>query len=52
MLTDLKARQAKPAAKDYKLADSGGITFCHHQRLQVVIKYRFGQKEKPLVFGR
>lgn len=25
MLTDLKAGQAKPAAKDYKLADSGGL---------------------------
>jgi integrase len=53
MLTDLQARKAKPAEKAYKLADSGGLS------LYVTptgfkswrYKYRFGGKERRLVFG-
>lgn len=53
MLTDLKARQAKPAAKDYKLADSGGlylfVTTNGYKSWRM--KYRLSGKEKRLVFG-
>jgi len=53
MLTDLKARQAKPRDKDYKLADSGGlylfVTTKGYRSWRM--KYRFAGKEKRLVFG-
>ena len=53
MLTDVQARKAKAADKDYKLADSGGLylfvtkTGFRSWRL----KYRFAGKEKRLVLG-
>jgi hypothetical protein len=53
MLTDAKARQAKPKERDYKLADSAGLylfvtrTGSKSWRM----KYRFGGKEKRLTFG-
>jgi hypothetical protein len=53
MLTDLQAKKSKAAERDYKLADSGGLylfvttTGFKSWRL----KYRFGGKEKRLVFG-
>jgi hypothetical protein len=53
MLTDLKARQAKAAEKDYKLADSGGlylfVTTNGYKSWRM--KYRLSGKEKRLVFG-
>ena len=53
MLTDLKARQAKPREKDYKLGDSGGlylfVTSKGHKGWRM--KYRFAGKEKRLNFG-
>jgi integrase len=53
MLTDLKARQAKAREVDYKLADSGGlylfVTKAGSKSWRM--KYRFGGKEKRLLFG-
>jgi integrase len=53
VLTDTKIRQAKPAGRDYKLADSGGlylfITRTGFKSWRM--KYRFGGKEKRLTFG-
>jgi integrase len=53
MLTDLKARQAKAAEKDYKLPDSGGlylfVTTKGYKSWR--LKYRHLGKEKRLVFG-
>lgn len=54
MLTDTQCKQAKPGAKAYKLADSGGLF------LQVTpsggklwrLKYRFEGKEKLLALGK
>jgi integrase len=53
MLTDLKARQAKPRDKDYKLADSGGLYLYVTTKgfKSWRMKYRFASKEKRLVFG-
>ncbi|HEV2816237.1 MAG TPA: integrase arm-type DNA-binding domain-containing protein [Allosphingosinicella sp.] len=53
MLTDLKARQAKPRARDYKLSDSGGLYLYVTTKgfRSWRMKYRFGGKEKRLVFG-
>jgi integrase len=53
MLTDLKARQAKAADKDYKLSDSGGLyLFVTSKGFKSWrMKYRFAGKEKRLVFG-
>jgi hypothetical protein len=53
MLTDLKARQAKPTTKDYKLSDSGGLYLFITSRgyKSWRMKYRFAGKEKRLVFG-
>ena len=52
MLTDAAVRKAKPADKDYKLADSGGlylyVTAKGYRSWR--FKYRFGGKEKRLVF--
>lgn len=53
MLTDLQARKASPKEKAYKLADGQGL------HLYVTpagfkswrLKYRYGGKEKQLVFG-
>jgi hypothetical protein len=53
MLTDLKARAAKPREKDYKLADAGGlylfVTTKGYRSWRM--KYRFAGKEKRLTFG-
>lgn len=53
MLTDTAARNARAKDKDYKLADSGGlylfVTTKGHKSWR--FKYRFGGKEKRLVFG-
>lgn len=53
MLTDVKARQAKAGAKDYKLADSGGlylyVTTKGYKSWRM--KYRIGSKEKRVTFG-
>lgn len=52
-LTDIRARQAKPAGKPYKLADGGGLYLevrpggSRYWRL----KYRFATKERRLAFG-
>lgn len=53
MLTDLKAKQAKPREKDYKLADSGGLYLFVTTRgfRSWRMKYRFAGKEKRLTFG-
>jgi integrase len=53
MLTDAQARKAKPAEKDYKLADSGGLyLFVTTKGFKSWrLKYRFADKEKRLVFG-
>lgn len=53
MLTDLKARNAKPAAKDYKLSDSGGLYLYVTTKgfRSWRMKYRFAGKEKRLTFG-
>jgi len=53
MLTDTKIRQAKPAEKDHKLADSGGLyLFVTRNGFKSWrMKYRFGGKEKRLTFG-
>jgi len=52
-LTDVQARKAKPAEKDYKLADAGGlylfVTRAGFKSWRM--KYRFGGKEKRLTFG-
>lgn len=53
MLTELKARQAKPAERDYKLSDSGGlylyVTVNGYKSWR--LKYRIGGKEKRVTFG-
>ena len=53
MLTDAAVKTAKPRDKDYKLSDSGGlylfVTRAGHRSWR--LKYRFGGKEKRLVFG-
>lgn len=53
MLTIVAFKNARPAAKDHKLADSGGlhlyITKNGHKSWR--FKYRFGGKEKRLIFG-
>lgn len=54
MLTDLKVRKARATGTDYKLGDAGGLylfvtkTGAKSWRF----KYRFGGKEKRIVFGR
>lgn len=52
-LTDMAARKAAPRDKDYKLADSGGlylfVTRAGSKSWRM--KYRFGGKEKRLLFG-
>ena len=54
MLSDLKARQAKPGEADYKLADSGGLYLLVTKggAKSWRLKYRFAGKEKRLTFGR
>lgn len=54
MLTDLKVRQAKPAAADYKLGDAGGLYLLVTKSgaKSWRLKYRFAGKEKRLTFGR
>ena len=53
MLTDMQLKKAKPADKDYKLPDSGGL----HLKVSTTghrswrLKYRFGEKEKLLTIG-
>lgn len=53
MLTDLKARNARPREKDYKLSDSGGlylyVTTKGYRSWR--LKYRFAGREKRLTFG-
>ena len=53
VLTDLQVRKAKPAERDYKLADSGGL-YLYVTRKGAKswrMKYRFADREKRLVFG-
>ncbi|MDX3901896.1 MAG: integrase arm-type DNA-binding domain-containing protein [Sphingobium sp.] len=52
-LTDSQVRKAQPRDKDYKLADSGGLYLFVTKRgfKSWRFKYRFGPKEKRLVFG-
>lgn len=53
MLTDAAVRKAKPAERDYKLSDSGGlhlfVSKSGHRSWR--LKYRHGGKERRLVFG-
>lgn len=53
MLTDAEARKALPGERDYKLADAGGlhlfVSTKGHKSWR--LKYRFGGKERRLVFG-
>lgn len=52
-LTDLQARKATPRAKDYKLADTGGL-YLYVTRSGFKswrLKYRFAEKEKRMVIG-
>lgn len=53
MLTDAAVRKAKGADRDYKLSDSGGlhlfVSKSGHRSWR--LKYRFGGKERRLVFG-
>lgn len=53
MLTDAAVRKAKGADRDYKLSDSGGlhlfVTKLGYRSWR--LKYRFGGKERRLVFG-
>ncbi|MDE0879133.1 MAG: integrase arm-type DNA-binding domain-containing protein [Sphingomonas bacterium] len=53
MLTVMAVKNAAPRDKDYKLADSGGlylhVTARGHRGWR--LKYRFGGKEKRLIFG-
>lgn len=53
-LTDTQARKALPGDKDYKLADSGGLYLYVTTKgfKSWRYKYRFGNKEKRLTFGR
>ncbi|MDO7843423.1 tyrosine-type recombinase/integrase [Sphingomonas immobilis] len=52
-LTDTQARKAETREKDYKLADSGGLYLFVTSRgfKSWRLKYRFGGKEKRLIFG-
>ncbi|MFN3945638.1 MAG: tyrosine-type recombinase/integrase [Allosphingosinicella sp.] len=54
MLTDLKVRKAQPNGADYRLGDAGGlylfVTKAGAKSWR--FKYRFGGKEKRIVFGR
>jgi integrase len=54
MLTDMKVRQARPQAKDYKLAASEGLyLFVSKAGLRSWrFKYRFAGKERRLILGR
>jgi integrase len=54
MLTNMAVRQAKPKAKDYKLADSEGLyLFVSKAGLRSWrFKYRFAGKERRLILGR
>ncbi|NJR80262.1 tyrosine-type recombinase/integrase [Sphingomonas corticis] len=53
MLTEVEARKAVAADRDYKLADSGGlhlfVSKTGHKSWR--LKYRFGGKERRLVLG-
>ncbi len=53
MLSDLKARQAKPRERDYKLSDAGGLYLFVTKRgfRSWRMKYRFAGMEKRLTFG-
>lgn len=53
-LTDTQCRKAKPAEKDYKLADSAGLYLFVTTRgaKSWRTKYRLGGKERCIVFGR
>jgi hypothetical protein len=52
-LTDSQCRKAPPGDRDYKLSDAGGlylfVTAKGHKSWR--LKYRFGGKEKRLMFG-
>lgn len=52
-LTDTEARKATPREKDYKLADGGGLYLfvTRNGYKSWRMKYRFGPKEKRLIFG-
>ena len=53
-LTDVKARNAKPRAKSYKLADGGGTVSVGRPegREVLAIEYRFErERESALAFG-
>ena len=54
VLTDIQARKAQPRDKDYKLADAGGLYLFISAKgaKSWRLKYRFGGKEKRLVFGQ
>lgn len=53
MLSEMAVRQAKAKAKDYKLSDSGGLYLfvAKSGRRTWRLKYRFGGKERRLIFG-
>lgn len=53
MLTDLKAKQAKPRERDYKPADSGGLYRSVTTRgfRSWHMKFRFAGEEQRLTFG-
>lgn len=54
MLTDMQAKRAQPAEKDYKLSDSGGLYLFVTKggTKSWRMKYRYGNKEQRLVFGQ
>lgn len=53
-LKKLEARYATKRAKDYKLADGGGLYLLVRPNVSKLwrMKYRFDGKEKLLAFGR
>jgi len=53
VLTDAQIRKAKPAEKDYKLGDTGGLYLYVTKAGSRIwrMKYRFAGKEQRLIFG-
>ena len=54
MLTELQARKALPAEKDYKLTDGCGLHLfvTRNGAKSWRLKYRFAGREKRIVFGQ
>lgn len=54
VLSDMKVRLAKPAAKAYKLTDGEGMVLLVHPNDSKYwrLRYHFGCKEKMLALGK